>query len=523
MDEKYTNTANNIEAAEKIESQLMGNLQGSKVRKKWRKQYLETLASDTNTSYDCLKTQLENKHNGLLPRGTNKSACSYVAADILAPENFPVTFTNHPEPNQLLKDHKDISGKFGYSYGRAAEPSTFIQTQFANSGELNERFKDMSESIQLFFKVISDNFQNEKMQQILFHKAPASVTKSFNLNTKHTNCYTTRPDVILSADGRSLQITELEGAPGGHGIFASQEFALYNESHLVTGTKAFLDGRPYRVIINPDWVAYTFEQAAFCNMLQEEGVDAKVIITGTPERFQEDIMKHRLYDYRGPVIQDALTHIKSDIFKKTINFKPNLSSKETKDTVLFRFGYFNNFTAQQIQAMEAADTVTNSMLPYLESKNVLALAHSPTLKEIYLANGEEEQYQTLVSFVTPTQIAGSTEIPQTNSVIKLSGWDENAWGARSVYFGEDHTAEQWKGLVSGFVTSNLPAVSQQAISSHKFNLNFITPSGKQKQMFDANIRLTPIIVDGKIGVIGSTFRTEKKVHSGTNSVMGIIR
>ena len=126
MDEKYTNTANNIEAAEKIESQLMGNLQGSKVRKKWRKQYLETLASDTNTSYDCLKTQLENKHNGLLPRGTNKSACSYVAADILAPENFPVTFTNHPEPNQLLKDHKDISGKFGYSYGRAAERSTFM-------------------------------------------------------------------------------------------------------------------------------------------------------------------------------------------------------------------------------------------------------------------------------------------------------------------------------------------------------------------------------------------------------------
>ena len=104
MDEKYTNIASSIEEAEHIEKDIMGNLH-RKARKQWRKKYLEVLAESHGLDIKDMQQVLENKHNGILPRSSTGSSCSYVIADMLQAAMHPINFTNHPKPQQLLADH----------------------------------------------------------------------------------------------------------------------------------------------------------------------------------------------------------------------------------------------------------------------------------------------------------------------------------------------------------------------------------------------------------------------------------
>ena len=354
-----------------------------------------------------------------------------------------------------------------------------------------------------------------------------------------------RPDLLITEEGFAL--TELDSVPGGIGLtaFLNQLYAKVHPDTLIgLGDPNMLE--------------------AFYNTLSNcaPGILAPhiaILMSKETSTFRPE-MEWLARELRMLGRRVHVYHTDEIVFRDG-SICLDVADEPQKIDVIYRFWELfdlDNVPAAKhlIQAQsESSIGLTPPMRPFQEEKLSLALFHHHALKDFWIENLSQESCEVLKRIIPMTWIIDPVELPpnavlnapfigdgpitdwleladasrkERNWIIKISGFHEDAWGARSVTLGSDSSREAWKHAI------------EQAIAMADTSLNvlqlYAKPSrqehpvygedGKLFQM-ESRVRLCPYyFVDEKTkqtelkGVLATLCPADKKiVHGMKNAVL----
>lgn len=278
-----------------------------------------------------------------------------------------------------------------------------------------------------------------------------------------------RPDLLVTEDG--FAVTEIDSVPGGIGLTAFLN-RLYTDVHgdaligagaqdMVTAFYEVLASRvpnvsaPYVAILVSDEAAtYRPEMEWLASQLRQLGKRVHVF-------HPDDVM---------PLGDDICVGIDGD---------------PQKVDVIYRFWELFDLANVSIaefllKAREAAQVrLTPPMRPFQEEKLSLALFHHHILEDFWRENLSKQSYKVLAKVIPQSWVMDPVELPpnavldapyvggkpmtdwsqlinaskkERNLIIKISGFHESAWGARSVTLGSDSSRSDWESAIQQAIT-----------------------------------------------------------------------
>jgi hypothetical protein len=334
-----------------------------------------------------------------------------------------------------------------------------------------------------------------------------------------------RPDILLTENGFS--ITELDSVPGGIGLTAWLN-KIYSESRIQNPESKILGGA--------DGMIRGFE-SIFGDAKQVHIVVSEEAKTYRPEmEWLAGQMKNSKFKIQNSKFEDFTDGDAVYRFFELFDL-PNVSS------------------AKRIFALaaEVRIRVTPPPKPVFEEKMLFALLWNRNLQNFWrqeLGEGFLARLKKIIPYtwlVDPTPMPPHAAIPELNLtdwqqlktmsqrerdlILKVSGFSENAWGARGVFLGSDLSQADWSAAVDdalkNFETS--PSVLQR----------FEKPKTVEAQWFDfaknevvpmkGRVRLCPYyFVSGEAdsvrpqlgGVLATIVPADKKiVHGMTDAIL----
>lgn len=291
-----------------------------------------------------------------------------------------------------------------------------------------------------------------------------------------------RPDLLLTEDGFAL--TEIDSVPGGIGLtaFLNRLYAtgaepgtmgsiIGQDDRMVTAFYETLAARaPDRaapviaILVSDEAATYRPEMAWLADVLQRQG--------------------RRVYCLHP-----------NDVIPLSGSLCFDLDGSPEKIDVIYRFwelfdlasvGRVGEFLLNAEQQHEV--TVVPPMRPFQEEKLALALFHHHRLTQFWKEHLPRASLRTLQQIVPKTWIVEEVDLPPTavldapfvggkaihhwdqlgeatqkerQLILKISGFHETGWGARSVVFGGDVSRDEWTRALREAVASS---------SSHPFVL-----------------------------------------------------
>ena len=278
-----------------------------------------------------------------------------------------------------------------------------------------------------------------------------------------------RPDLLVTDDGFAM--TEIDSVPGGIGLTAFLN-RLYNEVHgdslVGSGAQDMVDAfyavlaqrapnqqAPYiAILVSDEATTYRPEMEWLASQLRQLGKRVHVF-------HPDDVM---------PLGEDICVGIDGD---------------PQKVDVIYRFWELFDLANVSIanfllKAGEAAQVrLTPPMRPFQEEKLNLALFHHHILEDFWRENLSKQSYKALAKVIPQTWVMDPVELPpnavldapliggkpmtnwsqlieaskkERNLIIKISGFHESAWGARSVTLGSDSSRADWESAIQQAIT-----------------------------------------------------------------------
>lgn len=290
-------------------------------------------------------------------------------------------------------------------------------------------------------------------------KPPELIDLGRRESTRGTTPVVIRPDLLITNDGFSL--TEIDSVPGGVGLTAFLN-RLYAETHdnLVGTRDSMLHGfyeslaelKPDKehpvvaIVVSDEAYTYRPEFLWLTDELQALGYPVHCL-------HPDDLMP----------LGDSLC-------------APVDGNPETVDIIYRFFELFDLAevsTANAIMEAEAEGqvVVTPPMKSYQEEKLSMALFHHHLLADFWRENLSRTSYRTLKKVIPMSWVVDPVDLPpsgvlhappakglpiwnweqlaeasqkERNLVLKVSGFHETAWGARSVILGSDVSRIEWQ-------------------------------------------------------------------------------
>lgn len=331
-----------------------------------------------------------------------------------------------------------------------------------------------------------------------------------------------RPDLLITDDG--LRVTELDSVPGGIGLTA--------------------------------WLNQTYSQlpAASCHLLG--GADG--MVRGFASIFGDAAHVHVIVSDEAATYRPEMHWLAEQLGARFTVRDASHTGFAAGDAVYRFFELFdlsNVASAKQIfdLAAEHKIRVTPPPKPMFEEKMLFALLWNRNLQGFWrqeLGEGFLARLKKLVPYtwlVDPAPLPPHAAIPELNLtdwqqlktmsqkerdlILKISGFSENAWGARGVFLGSDLSHEDWSKAVDAALASfeSSPHVLQRFhkpslvdASWFDFNKNELVP-------MKGRARLCPyyfVAGDGDAarpqlgGVLATIVPADKKiVHGMTDAVL----
>lgn len=320
-----------------------------------------------------------------------------------------------------------------------------------------------------------------------------------------------RPDLILTAEGFSA--TELDSVPGGIGLTAwlGETYASLDPAHeIVGGARGMFEG--------------------FASIFGEGGADLLVSTESAGYRPEmEWLAGHLPGDWR---VADAETYEVSgrDVYRFFELFDlPNLPA------------------SGELMAAAAAGKVkvTAPFKPWLEEKLWSALFWSHPLREVWKRELRESNWKQLREVFPQSWVVDPAEVPhhavipgleigsfselkgftqkERELVLKLSGFNEKAWGSRSVTVGQDASQAEWGEAVDEALASfgTAPYVLQRFHAGRLVKHPWWNPETGRIEMMEGRVRLCPYyFVPAKGdsvslgGVLATICPSDKKILHG---------
>ena len=252
-----------------------------------------------------------------------------------------------------------------------------------------------------------------------------------------------RPDILLTEDG--FAITELDSVPGGIGLTAwlggvysevrSQESGVIGgaEGMLKGFASIFGDAQRVHIVVSEESASYRPEMKWLANQLNATG-------------------------------------------GRSFHLQPSTFNSPSPGDAVYRF--FELFDVANVAgarrvfelATEKQIRLTPPPRPMFEEKLLFALLWNRNLRAFWrqeLGESFLTRLQKAVPYtwvVDPTPLPPHAAFPELNLtdwrqlmtlsqrerelILKISGYSEEAWGARGVYLGSDLSAEEWSGAVT---------------------------------------------------------------------------
>ncbi len=326
-----------------------------------------------------------------------------------------------------------------------------------------------------------------------------------------------RPDLILQAD--SLALSELDSVPGGMGI-----------THFLNKI---------------------YTQAGFDNIIGGA--------QGMTQGFQSAYPEGR---------QIAISQESADYAPEMHYFASQLGNKyqcvaaeqlhgQNQQNPIYRF--FELFDTDQIPAAQQLlqRCATGQLqldpppIPHLEEKAWLALFHQPALQTWWKQNLRGTHHDTLQQLIPHTWLMDATPLPpnaalpwlnlhnwqqvgqlsqkERRLVLKISGFNQLAWGARGVHIGHDMPAQEWQNHIQQALDAQnkqcwvMQEFKEAAIIQHPY---YDRETGEIKTM-NGRARLCPYYfrsADGKNSQLGGCLATivpadKKKIHGMKDAIL----
>lgn len=317
-----------------------------------------------------------------------------------------------------------------------------------------------------------------------------------------------RPDLILTDEGFSL--TELDSVPGGMGITT--------------------------------WLSQQYSRAGFDVLGGENGI---------PEGFGQllpeggsILISEESADYR-PEMEYLSAQLSTPLSVQSVEEL----GQQTEAAYRF-FEWFDWQNIPQSQQLATLRQLSPPCKPHLEEKLWLALLWSPGLQAIWrqeLRDTHLERVKKIVPFgwvTDPSPLPPHASLPrldiqswdevaefsqnQRQLVLKISGFNELAWGSRGVKIGHDMPAEDWKEAVQHAVEEHhtQPWIMQDFAQGRMVEHPYFDPESGEEKMMQGRVRICPYFFTNKGGntQFGGALATivpadKKKIHGMKDGIL----
>lgn len=326
-----------------------------------------------------------------------------------------------------------------------------------------------------------------------------------------------RPDLILTDDGFS--VTELDSVPGGIGLTAwlSQRYAeWYPEKRIVGETDGMIRG--FQSIFQSDEVDI---------LVSDEAASYRPEMEWLAEAMTGDTRVHRAEIYEPVPGRDGYRFFE-----------------------LFDLPNLPNAMALGEAAARGEVRLTSPFKPWIEEKMWAALLWSLPLAETWRQELREANFNRLKTLfprswiVEPLDLPHQAAIPgleiqdfaelksfsqtERELVLKLSGFNEKAWGSRSVTIGHDSSSGEWSRAVDDALAgaSHSPYVLQRFHQGRKIRHPWLDEETGTIEVMEGRVRLCPYyFVAAETdqvelgGVLATIVPADKKVIHGMSDAI----
>ena len=343
-----------------------------------------------------------------------------------------------------------------------------------------------------------------------------------------------RPDLLLTDEGFAL--TEMDSVPGGIGLTAYLNQLYLPDGDIVGGETGMIEGfyaalasqrpeitHPLIVIVVSDEAAtYRPEMDWIAHQLQNMGRRVHALHPSELMPLGDSLCA----DIDGNPVEIDIIYRFWELFDL-----PNLALKD------FLFDHLE----------QSSLAVTPPMRPFQEEKLNLALFHHPRLQDFWKEQLSKRSLKTLKKIVPRGWIMDPVDLPpnavldaplvggnpihrweqlseasqkERNLIIKLSGFHENAWGARSVLYGSDASREEWTDGLNDAISESANNLSiLQTYEKPRRIKHPIYAEENKTYLMEGRVRLCPYyFVDGEKTTLGGILATvcpaDKKIIHG---------
>ncbi|MGB0371034.1 MAG: hypothetical protein ACPGN3_06750 [Opitutales bacterium] len=278
-----------------------------------------------------------------------------------------------------------------------------------------------------------------------------------------------RPDLLWTDDG--FQVTELDSVPGGIGLtgYLNQLYADEFTDSLVGDNTSMLEAFYQALVAHVPRNHSPFVAI----VVSDEAATYRPEMDWVAEQFQR--LGHRVFVFHP-----------EDLMPLGDAMCVDMDGNPQKVDVIYRFWELFDLPNVPIadfllkMRREQQVLVTPPMRPFQEEKLNLALFHHHLLQGFWKEALPKKAYKTLKKVIPPSWIMDPQKLPpgavidgpliggklmhsweqlkdasqkERNLILKISGFHEDAWGARSVVLGSDCSKEEWNEAVDGAIAS----------------------------------------------------------------------
>ena len=339
-----------------------------------------------------------------------------------------------------------------------------------------------------------------------------------------------RPDLLITDDGFAL--TELDAVPGGIGLTAFLN-QLYTDVHA-DALISSVDGQ------NMLEAFYKALSSCAADILAPH---IAILMSDETRTFRPEMewlarelrmLGRRVYVYHT-----------DDIIPLGESICVDVEGEPRKIDVIYRF--WELFDPETVPAekhlikahRESQIGLTPPMRPFQEEKLSLALFHHHALREFWAENLSEESHRVLKRIIPMTWVIDPVELPpnavlnapfingtpitdwleladagrrERNLIIKISGFHESAWGARSVTLGSDSSRLEWKRAIE-------QAIAMADTSLHVLQA-YAKPCRQQHPVYREEGSL--YAMEGRVRLCPYYFIDETRRHARLNGILATL-